>query len=586
MNLEDLNEHQRAAATAQETNVVVLAGPAAGKTKTLVTRIEYLQRKMMATPDSIVAITFTNQAAREMEKRLIGTVQHGPDCETTEFLKLGHCGTLHSFALRMLREYGAARGYGTRTAMVSPESTRDLLEAQAKRYNCRTSVDDLLKLKAERMPPRGSRLTIDQTAILAYHEELRHAGIVDFDAILSEFLALLEDGPAARTAIGRRFTHFHCDEAQDSAPIDWAIYRALPIAHKFWVGDGDQSIYKFRGASPEDFTAMANAPGTRLIKLEGNYRSRAEICDVANRLIEHNVDRIPKRTLSMKGLGGRVIWPPAITAQHEGEEMSQVAAEISIELTQRNRPPTEIAILCRTNALASAYGRTLAAWKLPVVVRERPNLPRDWPRVRAYIEHIAQPENDTLAFIWLVAAGVGDGMNPVEARRMAGKFQTEAQARGLSIHRYRRDQAETDPRHVQKSMLWASAEAIMMVVERTRGLPPDATMTDLALALAENEEMPSKPTEAGIQVLTCHAAKGLEFDVVFIVGLEDETWPGKRRNTDVEEARRLLFVAVTRARERLYLHHCASRVAKFGKHEEIQARSPSRFLKEMLGGTP
>jgi len=589
MNLEQATPAQREAITTDEADVLVVAGPGAGKTATVVTRIER-QISAGVDPRQIGAITFTNAGAGELSRRL----PKKPDGEPVE---LGFCGTLHAFALRMLKEHGAPFGYGQRIAIISPESAQDLIESKAKTLGCKRPLKDLMKLKQAGRPARGTRLTVEQTVLTSYFDELRDAGVVDYDVLLTEFRDMLtSDAPEAllaQQAIRQALSYLYVDEVQDSAPIDWEIYLALPIAFKFYVGDPDQAIYSFRGGNVGGMLQHARRPWVKVILLEENFRSRWEICDAANRLIRHNKGRLDKVTKSIKGAGGVVSFMPP--AGNEGEEISQVSRHIKKLLgapegdnsgpIQGASSPKEIAVLCRTNFIADAFRKTLTAQGVPVLERKVEELPRDWRFARAFIETLVEPENDALAFFYLIALNEKNGDSPKSARERAHQTRRAAAAAAKSINRFDVHLGRvSDPRVALEALAGqkVSREAHAIAVDRYRELPAGATMLDLALSLSEVREYAKDGEGEGVNVLTIHGAKGREFDVVFVVGFEDEAFPGPRAVSAgaeaIEEERRLAYVAITRARLGLYLTRAESRVTKW---KAIVKRTPSRFIQEI-----
>lgn len=586
--MKNFTPSQTEAINSEDPSILCLAGPGSGKTTVLVERIKRLsfQRDELL-PDvplkKMVALTFTNASARELEDRInaawIGGQNLGPIGMKSA---LGFCGTLHGFALKMLKERGECAGYGSRMSIISPESAADLLESKARQMGCKTKLADLMKLKAAGRPLvvdcHGSRMRLnkEELTVLAYYDELAAAGIVDFDILLEEFARLVQ----TTDALAGMFTHLFVDEVQDSARLDWQIYRGLPIANKFLVGDPDQAIYSFRGGEVSETMNFAKEIGVRVIKLEENFRSHSEICAAAQRLIERNVDRIPKQTISAKGPGADVIaFPECMT---EGEEMGIVARWISKESARGWQFP-EIAVLCRNNALAYAFQQTLAACGIPVATKAKSSLPQDWPFVRALVEFLVQPENDTLAFFLQVARGGKLGITREIATMGAHETRRRCQKAGVSINfDMFKISAGMTVTEVPQELADASVsmEGRMLVAQKMAELPPGSTMLDLALILAQTRSLEEEETE-GVTVSTIHGAKGREWDVVFIVGLEDEVMPGRRKDTDVEEERRLCYVAATRARKSLYLSHSASRVASYG-NGKILDHTASRFIKEML----
>jgi DNA helicase II / ATP-dependent DNA helicase PcrA len=322
----------------------------------------------------------------------------------------------------------------------------------------------------------------------------------------------------------------------------------------------------------------AVAPGVEVIRLEENFRSFSEICAAANTLIEHNTDRIKKLTVSARGPGGGVaLLKPAM---NEGEEIARVASKVK-ELIDGGANANEIAILARTNALCAAYVKTLAACEIPVRKKAEAKQPKDWPVARALVELMVNPHNDTLAYFALVMMYASEGMTPQMARKEAHSNRRCAEQAGVSINDFKKivhaqylSQAVTE---LDEHSI--TAETQMLVSERIHELPAGATMLDLALAMNGRTEEHEEEGQ-GVNVTTMHSSKGREFDVVFIVGAEDEITPGRRKDANIHEERRLFYVSVTRAREKLFVAHALSRVHNYGR-KEIEAHTRSRFCKEM-----
>lgn len=574
-------------------DILVVAGPGAGKSTVVVERI-----RRLTWPDKpagkIVAITFTNAAARELEKKLDQWISNR-DLKEGEFVTtedasppkaVGFCGTLHAFALRMLRDYAGHHGYGPRLSIISPESASDLLLSKAKSIGCKLALKDLLLLKAKGRPALGKRLSTDETAICAYFDDLRAAGIVDFDVLLTEFARILMEDENVRRLITERFTHLFVDEVQDSSEGDWGIYHGLPIENKFYVGDSDQAIYGFRGGDVHSMMTASTIPGMQIVKLEENFRSKEEICAAADALISHNNQRLEKRTISTRGEGGFVTQMTG--AMTEGEEIGAVARLIKQEIESFRRDPSEIAVLCRTNALVHAYATTLTGCEIPVKAREKSSLPPDWAFVRSLVEVLVNPENDTLAFFFLLTIFKKLGAPESDARGMAQSALKAAQSVGgclnnSNLHLPRGTNAVAALGVcVEKG---ASAESRMLMAGVIKEIGPDAPVLELALALAQvtgKEENQQLGTSGGVNVMTIHGAKGLEFECVFLIGMEEGSMPFAKTG-NVEEDRRLCFVAVTRAKDKLFLAHSLSRVTKWGA---VQARQPSRFLRELAAWGP
>ncbi len=408
---------------------------------------------------------------------------------------------------------------------------------------------------------------------------------MDYDLILSEFYRILP----AICHLSLDFDYLFVDEIQDSAEADWRIYRELGMHWKFFVGDPDQSIYGFRGAALDEMIAYGQDLATHVIKLETNFRSRQQICAAANRLIEHNVKRLPKKTESSvcENLGTVQSLGLLMT---EGEEIAKVArtiADIRENSIKTNGDRPSIAILTRTNHLASVFRDTLGAGGvIPVVAREEVDLPRDWNFARSIVELLANPDNDTMAYFNMVSSLTRDGtMSPKKAAAIAHDQKLVSAAAGVSINRrvmkYPVCKTANDAA-IALQDLDVSLESRMVIGEKLRELPRDASVLDLALAMAYTRKAVDETGDRKdnpVEVLTLHGAKGYEWDVVFLVGFEDEVIPGKRKEVDIEEERRLSFVGLTRARYEVYISGAATRVTKWGSFEK---HTPSRFAAEIF----
>lgn len=595
----ELTEAQLIAIASDAPDILAVAGPGSGKTEILASRIKRLIADGLD-PSRIIAMTFTNAAARELAERITGKAAPNGDESIPPVnapIQLGFIGTIHAFCLRMLKEFGGSFGYGDRVSLISPESALDLLESTAKTLGCKTPIKDLIALKALGRPVRSKTLDLPSVVIATYLDGMRAAGIVDYDALLHEFRAILDsatndkserDGGrlAVATKLAERFTHLFVDEVQDSAPIDWDIFRALPVTHRFLVGDSDQAIYSFRGGRVRLMINHERKKTTTVIRLEENFRSRDEICVAAQQLIERNEDRIKKATRSTRGEGGLVCrYAPDA---NEGAEIARVADLIRnfrAEAVKTDPYPRSIAILARTNAIADGFRKTLPALGIEIVEQTRSDLPRDWRVARAFIELLVDPDNDALAFFYLIALYELKGATPKDARAAAHAVRNAAGSVGKSINKSNLGFAAVA---VAENALKAlatqpvSRESRAIAAQKYQELPNGATMLDFALALAEVREYITEGVGWGVRVLTIHGAKGREFDSVFVVGFEDEAIPGRAAHFDggqIEEERRLAYVAITRARFDLVITSAASRLSKWGG---VQARTESRFVREIF----
>jgi DNA helicase-2/ATP-dependent DNA helicase PcrA len=325
---------------------------------------------------------------------------------------------------------------------------------------------------------------------------------------------------------------------------------------------------------------LAQKPGTEVITLEDNFRSNSEITEAAQKMIEHNRTRLVKRTTSVKGAGGAFIVADQLL--NEGAEIAAVAEGITGEIDS-GTAPTEIAVLCRTNHIAYEYMKALDAAGIPVTKREKSGMPKDWPLARALVELMSQPDNDTLAYFFLVAKYVAEGQTPTSARKEANEVRLAANSQHRTINQSLWNYNSNIPAVAILGTVVCShlsKETRMLLCEIVKEIGPESSPLDLSLAVAQRNEVVQEEAKEGVRVLTIHGAKGLEFDAVFLVGWEDETIPGRSQGNEIEEERRLAYVAVTRARELVAITHCKNRTTSWGA---IATCTPSRFISELAG---
>lgn len=579
-----ITESQGRAIRTRAPLTVTLAGPGSGKSTVLVARIHALIGEGVD-PAGIVAISFTNHAAGVLRKRL------------GEAVKIGYVGTLHAYALRSLRLYGGFMGYGDRAAVIDETAALDLLASQMKAQNCKASMTKMLELKREGRPARrnadGSvrRLTVEETTIAKYYDDLSESGLLDLEGILPEFARLLNlragpSDPIDPLECRADFSDLLVDESQDSSAQDWAVYNALPAARKFFVGDPDQAVYSFRGGRQDLFLNLAKRETTELITLEENFRCCPKVCSAANMLIAHNKERVDKKThpanIYQNGYANRLT--PAMT---EGGEAAAIAHTIR-ELHELGTKYAEIAVLCRSNAIAASLREEIKACTIPVDEPPRVELPPDWSLAQSLVELLAHPENDRLAFFYVLAREVRDGATQKDAREKAHTVKLEAAKARRSINSLWFNLPK-DPNVGFVVELLAkeriTKETQARVVELWGQLPAGAdSCAELALEMGRSygESNPAERVATGVTVATIHAAKGREWDAVILAGFEDETIPGTSIKPEViEEERRLAFVGITRARMFLLFSSSETRRATWGRQEILQRR-PSRFIAEAL----
>ncbi len=652
--LHGLNDEQRRAVTHESGPLLILAGAGSGKTKTLTHRIAYLVRERHVLPTRILAVTFTNKAAREMRERLwklLGpTMAEGTGAtrplqgeERTSGLTPGvpaeglapprqfmpWMGTFHSICVRLLRQDGHVIGINSRFVIYDEDDKKSLIRQLFKQYSLTDKdikpsvvIGMISKAKNNLQTPDDmaavSRGPIEQKVAeiyQAYEAELATSGALDFDDLLIKTVDMLRSSEPVRNSLRQQFEYVLIDEYQDTNSVQYALIKLLINQNRniCVVGDDAQSIYSFRGA---DFTNILNFerdfPGAAIIKLEQNYRSTESILTLANTLIAHNVNRRDKNLWTAEK-GGRepVLWQ----VYSEAEEGMRVAREIS-EQALAGRAYNDIAVLYRTNAQSYALERALREYHIPYkIIGGLRFLDRaEVKDILAYLRLLYQP-NDSVSFrriVNLPKRGIGVAS--------VNSFLVWHQTTGRTILE--------DVQHVDESPLATRAKVLLrsfgeltkqlqehieeppagvieQIIDLTRyeaylndgGLQAEDKLENLGVLVAEAraytdidtflEEMALMSSTDGqaddqVALMTLHAAKGLEFPVVFLVGLEEGLLPHARifdqgSPDDIEEERRLCYVGITRAKEELFVT-CASSRTQFG---QIGYNSPSRFLAEM-----
>jgi len=555
--MNELNQNQINAATSTADRLLVIAGPGSGKTRTLVARIRHMIESGIE-PMEISAITFTNAAGREIERRVAEERPKG-----YHNVRLGYVGTLHGFCLRLLTAFGEMVGLPYDIVVIDEEHAAQVLDKVVSDLGWKGSRKKLEEAIARGPVERQGRLDKVEVVVAGFYGQLIADGMLTFDAILHMACKLAGKLHEENMCLG----HVLVDEVQDCASIDFEIIERLNFDSRTFVGDPDQSIYSFRGGSVAGINRLAADPSIERIDLEHNYRSIPEVCELAQHVIEHNLDRVNKATLSAiqcDPLPGAI---ETFRATYPDDELREIARRIKEEQLQ------DWAVLCRTNALAQDAEAVLEACGVEVHKPERERLPEDWKKARAIVAFLANPHNDALAMRFLVETA-GSKAAQSAKKSASATFRTINEDTGLAD-----DQNALESVSGYLARYGVSMEAIEEIERRIDDLPHLATIADLSLAVTHNAPAAdAEPTRGGI-VTTIHAAKGREFDAVFMPALEDHIFPGNRKDVNIEEERRLFFVGVTRARNRLVLSASRNRKRPFSWHGP-EPSDESRFLIE------
>jgi DNA helicase-2/ATP-dependent DNA helicase PcrA len=625
--LAGLNPQQRQAVTAGLGQVLVLAGPGSGKTRVLTHRIAYLIAYQGVRPYNLLAVTFTNKAAREVESRvnnLLGTAAEGM-----------YLGTFHAICARILRREAEYLPVQANYAIFDEDDQLTLvkravreLEIDEKRNRPGALLNAISKAKNDLLEPKDMTAGTYRDELVVrvyqrYQELLIASNAVDFDDLLLYTARLFEEQPAVRERYARRFEHVLVDEFQDTNFAQYTLLRQLASAHKniFVVGDEDQSIYRWRGADYRNIQRFEqDYPQAQKILLEHNYRSTQNVLDVARAVIDPNPYRTPKRLFTDRGQGEKIILHEAAD---DYSEAAFVVDTIAILVAGRRAAPGDIAVMYRTNAQSRLLEEAFLRAGLPyrLVGAQRFYGRREVKDVIAFLRLANNPRDEVSLgrVINVPPRGIGDktlialqllarqnGLSAGEILLDLGSNPDSPYLKGLSGRggvvlaefgallagwRAARDElslpalfdrvvSETDYRvYIDDNSeegidRWENVEQLRRIAYEYQERGLDAFLESLAL-ISDQDTLPesaSAPT-----LLTLHAAKGLEFPIVFITGLDEGLLPHSRALNsgdpeEMAEERRLFYVGITRAKDRLYLVRADQR-ATYGPPEPAVASS-------------
>ncbi len=621
LHLEHLNPEQLAAVTLPDEHALILAGAGSGKTRVLTTRIAWLVKGGRVAPSGVLAVTFTNKAAREMLTRIGAMMSVNP--------RGMWVGTFHGLCNRMLRAH--AREAGLPAAFQILDSQDQL--AAIKRLLKGMNVDE------ERFPPREVQYFIndrkeegvrardvppadDNTRrfaelYAAYDEQCQRDGVVDFSELLLRSYELLARNEVLREHYARRFRHILVDEFQDTNRLQYRWLKLFCSQENslFCVGDDDQSIYTFRGAHVGNMADFEREFKVKhVIRLEQNYRSHGNILDAANALIANNRNRLGKNLWTAAGKGEPV---RVFEGESDLDEARWIVEEVQA-LARDGTRLSHVAVLYRSNAQSRVVEHALFSQGVPYRVYgglrffERAEI----KHALAYLRLIATPDDDnsflrvanfpprgigarTIEQLQESARQAGASLMKVTEGSKAASFRVlieslgnETQGlplkeiievviakSGLKEH-YKNEREGAD--RIENLEELVNAAAAFTEEERVSesGEAADPLTAFLTHAALEAGEHQAGDGQEALQMMTVHSAKGLEFDAVFITGLEEGLFPHEQSANErdgLEEERRLAYVAITRARQRLYLSHAQTRML----HGQTRYNIPSRFLEEL-----
>ncbi len=643
--LDELNEPQREAVTHKDGPLMIIAGAGSGKTKVLTTRIAHLMGYHDIDAFNILALTFTNKAAKEMKERIEKTLGN------SEARNL-YIGTFHSVFARILRTEANKLGYPNNFTIYDTDDAKSVLKTVIKEmelddklykpnivYNRISSAKNSLINSAEYIndwalqqeDARANRPLIGQI-YKAYDNRCFKNGAMDFDDLLFKMYLLLKNHPDSLSKYQRKFKYIMIDEYQDTNTSQYEIIKLLGAMHEniCVVGDDAQSIYSFRGATIENILQFEkDYEDVKVVKLEQNYRSTKSILNVANEVIGNNKNQLPKTLWTDKGDGDKLKLVRTATDNEEGKFVADVIQE---EKLRNHFFNNDFAILYRTNAQSRSYEESLRRMNIPYRIYgglsfyQRKEI-KDFV---AYLRVVVNP-NDEEALKRIINYPVrGIGKTSMDRAVLAANdhnitlWQVLQSASGHgfksgtleSINNFvmmiRMFQSELDKKNAYDLSIIVGKSTLLVKElfndKTTEGLARYENVQELLNSIKEYTETPmneedgevgdkglgsylqqitlltdadnNKDEADSVKLMTIHAAKGLEFDCVFVGGLEETLFPsGMSINTreELEEERRLFYVAITRARKKLWLTYANARY-RFG---QLQQNEPSRFIEEM-----
>ncbi|MGB7367238.1 MAG: DNA helicase PcrA [Carnobacterium jeotgali] len=630
--LNGMNPKQKDAVVCTQGPLLIMAGAGSGKTRVLTHRIAYLIEEKNVNPWNILAITFTNKAAKEMKERVTRLMKEGGSDVWVS--------TFHSMCVRILRRDIDRIGYTKAFTISDPSEQQTLMKRilkerniDPKKYNPRAILGEISNAKNELDTPEDYRKRAGSffEKIVAdcyddYQRELRRNQAVDFDDLIMLAIRLFKESPETLDYYQNKFHYIHVDEYQDTNEAQYTLVNMLAERFKNLcvVGDADQSIYGWRGANMENILNFEkDYPDATTVLLEQNYRSTKFILQAANDVIGNNSKRKVKKLWTDNHDGEKITY---YRGQSEGDESRYVISKIQEEMKANHYNYGDFAVLYRTNAQSRVIEDSLLKSNIPykMVGGHKFYDRKEIRDVLAYLRLIANPD-DNMSFERVVNVpkrGIGPGtieklrtssnqydwslletaLN-VSITPISGKAASELEAFGFMMKDLRQMQEYVPVTELVEEVLKRSGYQKSLELERTlesetrleniqefltvtQQFEKENTedkslltfLTDLAL-VSDLDNLEEEP-QSEVTLMTLHAAKGLEFPIVFLIGLEEGIFPLSRsmmEEDQLEEERRLAYVGITRAEKKLYITNAYSRVL-YGR---TQSNSASRFINEI-----
>ncbi len=632
MDLSILNEMQKKAVLHTEGALLVMAGAGSGKTRVLTKRIEYLITEKDVRPYHILALTFTNKAANEMKFRLAKTC--GADARDI------NAGTFHSICSKILRVHAEKLGYTSDFLIYDSSDQLSLVKNAIKELNI---DDDDINAKAvlsEISNAKNRMLTAenyieeysydaDKEDIMniysLYEKRLKEYNAMDFDDLILNTIKLFQKNEDVLDIYRMRYEYVHVDEYQDTNMIQYIFISLVSSYHKniFVVGDQDQSIYSWRGADIRNITDFeSDFEGAETIVLEENYRSTKNILSLANEVIKHNSNRVDKNLWTSGSEGYKPFY---YCADNEKRE-AQFVVNTIYKLIESGHSYSDIAVLYRTNAQSLEFESAFKKYGIPHKLIGGLKF-YDRKEIKDLISYLRAVSNSSdiisyqriinrplrgignKSFEKLVEVSLSENLSFFDAVKFADKHAVLKGKAGKSLKSFisiienAREIARTEKASdVLKNIILTTSYRDILIAEGTHEAKVRVENIDELVSQIMNEEKVNPSLTLGsyledislssdqdqleeeqsdsVYMMTLHTAKGLEFNTVFLVGLEENIFPSSYNNDEpkaIEEERRLCYVGITRAMQKLFITHAEQRY-KFGK---IKANDPSRFLDEM-----
>jgi len=617
--LDSLNEKQKEAVLYTEGPLLIVAGAGAGKTKTITHRIIHLVHKGIE-PRSILAVTFTNKSAKEMRDRVLNLLEetengNKPDLQSNDQFNIPFVSTFHSLGVHIIKENAHLIGLTKYFSIIDENDALSIIKSIMKNRDIDPKQHEPRKIKSIISKSKGDFITVDAfsnnvnsaiQSIVAviwrdYEAQLKKEKALDFDDLLLETVLILKKYPEIKQKYQERWKYIHIDEYQDTNEVQYEMTKLLVGKEEniCVVGDTDQNIYSWRGANIKNMLHFEkDYPNAKIIMLEQNYRSTKNIIEAANSIIEKNIYRVPKNLFTENIKGEEISICEAYDEQSEGIFVSSRIDELL-----KNTDPENIAILYRANFQSRVLEEALLDKQIPYQVLGVKFFERK--EIKDLLSYIRVSYNkESLSDIKRIINVPSRGIGKVTILKLfAGQINelpkgTQEKINNFyklidDIHTYIKTHkpSESIKYVIEKSGLKKELETgtsdeqerlenmmeLVTLAIKYDQIPDgmDKLLEDAALSSDQDTLMHKGK---GVRLMTVHASKGLEFKYVFVTGLEQNLFPHKRNDSrakeDNEEERRLFYVAITRAREKLFLSYASLRTI-FGMK---QVNSPSEFI--------